>query len=230
MINLIIHGPTGKFGKTIINSLQNNSNIKYSSAEPNVYAHKVNYIGYIDRFTNYQLFFNNLASISNIVLLDVTSDIGCYFLLKNLIENKIYYPLVIGSTGNLPFDLIKEYSIHTQVAQISNFSDGITNILNILPQINLPNSDIKIFETHHTEKKDAPSGTAKTLADKIKLSHSKIFSAREGDVYGVHEIIYENDNEKITIIHESKNRNIFAIGCIKWIEKIITLEKGLYQN
>jgi len=230
MINLIIHGPTGKFGKTIINSLHNNSNIKYSSAEPNVYVHKVNYVGYIDRFTNYQLFFNNLASISNIVLLDITSDIGCYFLLKNLIENKIYYPLVIGSTGNLPFDLIKEYSIHAQVAQISNFSDGITNILNILPQINLPDSNIKIFETHHTEKKDAPSGTAKTLADKIKLSHSKIFSAREGDVCGMHEIIYENDNEKITIIHESKNRNIFAIGCIKWIEKIITLEKGIYQN
>jgi 4-hydroxy-tetrahydrodipicolinate reductase len=150
--------------------------------------------------------------------------------LKNLIENKIYYPLVIGSTGDLPFDLIKEYSTHAPVAQISNFYDGITNILNILPQINLPNSDIKIFETHHTEKKDAPSGTAKTLADKIKLSHSKIFSAREGDVYGIHEIIYENDNEKISIIHESKNRNIFAIGCIKWIEKIITLEKGLYQN
>lgn len=139
MINLIIHGPTGKFGKTIINSLHNNSNIKY--------------IGYIDRFTNYQLFFKNLESISNIVLLDITSDIGCYFLLKNLIENKIYYPLVIGSTGNLPFDLIKEYSIHAQVAQISNFSDGITNILNILPQINLPDSNIKIFETHHTEKK-----------------------------------------------------------------------------
>jgi 4-hydroxy-tetrahydrodipicolinate reductase len=216
MINLIIHGTTGKFGKTIINSQHNNSNIKF--------------IGYIDRFTNYQLFFNNLASISNIVLLDVTSDIGCYFLLKNLIENKIYYPLVIGSTGDLPFDLIKEYSTHAPVAQISNFSDGITNILKILPQINLPNSDIKIFETHHTEKKDAPSGTAKTLADKIKLSHSKIFSAREGDVYGIHEIIYENDNEKITIIHESKNRNIFAIGCIKWIEKIITLDKGLYQN
>lgn len=216
MINLIIHGPTGKFGKTIINFLNEKSNIKY--------------IGYIDRFTNYQLFFNNLSSVSNIVLLDITSDVGCSFLLKNLIENKIYYPLVIGSTGNLPFDLIKEYSIQAPVAQISNFANGITNILNILPQIDLPDSNITIFETHHTEKKDAPSGTAKTLADKIGLSHSKIFSAREGDIYGIHEIIYENDNEKITIIHESKNRNIFAIGCIKWIEKIITLEKGLYQN
>ena len=87
---------------------------------------------------------------------------------------------------------------------------------------------IKIYETHHKQKKDAPSGTAKTLADQINLAHSQIFSAREGEVYGLHEVIYENENEKITITHEILNKNIFAIGCIKWIEKINILRFGLY--
>jgi 4-hydroxy-tetrahydrodipicolinate reductase len=216
MINLIIHGPSGKFGKTILNCIKDNTNIAY--------------IGFIDRNTDYLVFFHNLFTYSNVVIVDITSESGCKFLLENLIKNKIYYPLIIGTTGNLPIDLINEYSNNVPVAQISNFSDGISSILEILPKINLPNSNIKILETHHKQKKDAPSGTAKTLANKIELSHSKIFSAREGDVFGIHEIIYENENERITIIHESKNRNIFALGCIKWIEKIISLENGLYKN
>jgi 4-hydroxy-tetrahydrodipicolinate reductase len=216
-INLIIHGHNGKFGKTILECIKDNKNI--------------NYIGNINRTTDYSSqLFQNLITNSNIVILDITSDIGCHSLLENLIKNKIYFPLIIGSTGNLPLNLINEYSKHVAVAQISNFSDGISTILKILPQINMPNMEIKIYETHHKQKKDMPSGTAKTLADEINLPHSQIFSAREDNTYGIHEIIYENDYEKITIIHETKNRNIFAIGCIKWIEKINVFENGLYKN
>ena len=216
-INLIIHGHNGKLGRTILDCLKDNKDI--------------NYIGNIDRTTDYSSqLFQNLLSKKNIVILDITSDIGCNSLLENLIKNKIYYPLIIGSTGNLPTKLINEYATHVAVAQISNFSDGISTILEVLPQINIPNMSIKIYETHHKHKKDAPSGTAKTLADKILLPHSHIFSAREEEIYGLHEVIYENENEKITIIHEVKNKNIFAIGCIKWIEKINKSAIRLYKN
>jgi 4-hydroxy-tetrahydrodipicolinate reductase len=216
MINLIIHGTSGKFGKTILNCIKDNTNIAY--------------IGFIDRNTDYLVFFHNIFTYSNVVIVDITSESGCKFLLENLIKNKIYYPLIIGTTGNLPIDLINEYSNNVPVAQISNFSDGISSILEILPKINLPNSDIKILETHHKQKKDAPSGTAKTLADKINLDHSKIFFAREGEIYGIHEVIYETPSETITIKHEVKNSNIFAIGCLNWIEKILKLSINWFRS
>jgi len=216
-INLIIHGHNGKLGRTVIDCLKDNKNI--------------NYIANIDRTTNYtSQLFQGLLSNTNIVILDVTSDIGCKSLLENLIQNQLYYPLIIGSTGDLPIKLIDDYSKFVAVAQISNFSDGISTMIDILPKINIPNSSIKIYETHHKHKKDAPSGTAKTLADKILLPYSHIFSAREGEIYGIHEVIYENENEKITITHEILNKNIFAIGCIKWIEKINISAIGLYKN
>ena len=216
-IDLIIHGVSGKLGRTILDCLKYNKNI--------------NYIGCIDRTTDYSSeFIKNLSSFANIVILDVTSDIGCNSLLENLIKHKLYYPLIIGSTGNLPVKLIEEYSKYRAVAQISNFSDGISSMLEVLPKINIPNSSIKIYETHHTQKRDAPSGTAKTLANKINLPYSHIFSAREGDIYGIHEVIYENKYEKITITHEVIDKNIFAMGCLKWIEKINTSAIGLYKN
>ena len=217
IINLIIHGVSGKLGRTILDCLKYNKNI--------------NYIGCIDRNTDYSSeFFKNLSSISNIVLLDVTSDIGCNSLLENLIKHKLYYPLIIGSTGDLPVKLIEEYSKHKAVAQISNFSDGISSMLEVIPKINIPNSSIKIYETHHKQKRDAPSGTAKTLANQINLPYSQIFSAREGEIYGIHEVVYENKFEKITITHEVIDKNIFAMGCLKWIEKINVSEVGLYKN
>ena len=211
----MIHGHTGKLGKKIINNLGKNLNI--------------NYLGFINtRDENFD--YSILQINQNLVIVDVTIDIACRKLLTILISKNIYVPLIIGTTGDLPVDLITEYSNHTSVAQISNFSDGITSVLNILPQINISDSKIQIFETHHIHKRDGPSGTAKTLADKINLPHSELFFSREGEVYGIHEVKYETPYEIVTIKHEVKDPNIFAIGCLKWIEKIINLSKGYYKN
>jgi 4-hydroxy-tetrahydrodipicolinate reductase len=214
MINLLLHGHMGKLGNKILNNLDKNLNI--------------NYLGFIN--TRDENFDYTILKSSNIVIVDVTIDIACKKLLTILLSKEIYVPLIIGTTGDLPNDLIKTYSSFAPVAQISNFSDGINSILNILPQINIPSANINIYETHHILKKDNPSGTAKTLANKINLPHSKIFYAREGEIYGIHEVKYETPYEIITIKHEVKDSNIFAIGCLKWVEKIYNLPKGYYQN
>ena len=216
MINLILHGHTGKLGKKILNNLDKNLNI--------------NYLGFIN--TRDENFDYSILQTSNIVIVDVTIDIACKKLLTILLSKQIYVPLIIGTTGDLPINLIEEYSKHAAVAQISNFSNGISSILNILPLItsNIQNAHIKIYETHHIHKKDGPSGTAKTLADKINLDYSNLFFAREGEIYGIHEVIYETPYETITIKHEVKNPNIFAIGCLNWIEKISKLSNGYYKN
>jgi 4-hydroxy-tetrahydrodipicolinate reductase len=216
MINLLIHGHTGKLGKKIISNVNKNPNI--------------NYLGNID--IRKEDFNQSILRTENVVIVDVTIDVACKNLIEYLISNQIYVPLIIGTTGNLPIDLIKTYSTFVPVAQISNFSEGINTILNILPIINMniPDAKTQIFETHHIHKKDSPSGTAKTLADKINLPYSNIFYSREGEVYGIHEVKFETPSEIITIKHEVKDHNIFAIGCLKWVEKISKEKNGYYQN
>jgi 4-hydroxy-tetrahydrodipicolinate reductase len=93
-----------------------------------------------------------------------------------------------------------------------------------------PEYGIYTEEIHHTRKKDAPSGTAITLANAIlerierkaqwtlnEANHKEdlvIYAKRIGDVTGTHEIVYDSEIDSITIRHEAKNRKGFAYGAI----------------
>ena len=88
----------------------------------------------------------------------------------------------------------------------------------------------QIEEIHHTEKLDSPSGTAITLAEDLMQEHSRykswknekttestvlpIHSIREPNVPGTHVITYESEIDKISILHEAKNRKGFALGAV----------------
>ena len=73
-------------------------------------------------------------------------------------------------------------------------------------------------EAHHIHKKDAPSGTAKTLAEIVeKASEAKvenIESIREGEIIGDHTVFFESEEDVITVFHHAKNRDIFAKGAL----------------
>jgi 4-hydroxy-tetrahydrodipicolinate reductase len=147
-------------------------------------------------------------------------------------------PVVCGTTGwveNLP-ELKKE--IQEQGSTLfwsSNFSLGV----NVFMEMNkylaklmnrFPEYDVEMTEVHHTQKLDAPSGTAITLAEGIlenlerKTVWSKetasgadaiaIKSIREGQVPGIHTIVYESDVDTITITHDAKNREGLALGAV----------------
>jgi 4-hydroxy-tetrahydrodipicolinate reductase len=103
-------------------------------------------------------------------------------------------------------------------------------MLNSLKSLILSKSSIEISETHHIHKKDAPSGTAKTLADEINVNYSEIVSYRESNVIGVHTITIKNEYEKITLTHETINSDVFAQGCIKIISNIFSKDIGLYYK
>jgi len=117
----------------------------------------------------------------------------------------------------------------------SNFSLGV----NIFMAVNkylagimnqFPNYNVEMTEVHHTQKLDAPSGTAITLAEEIlekldrkdkwvKESETKptdmaIKSIREGQVPGIHTIRYESEVDSITITHDAKSREGFALGAV----------------
>ena len=81
-----------------------------------------------------------------------------------------------------------------------------------------------IHEIHHTEKIDAPSGTAKTLEkqmDEILNNNTPITAERIADETGTHTVTYRSSVDEIEIKHTAKNRNGFAMGAIiaaEWIQ------------
>jgi 4-hydroxy-tetrahydrodipicolinate reductase len=81
-------------------------------------------------------------------------------------------------------------------------------------------------------KKDAPSGTAKTLADILKAvrdSEIPTQSIREGDVVGEHTVIFSGPGESLELTHRAANRGIFARGALRAAKWIINKPPGLYS-
>jgi 4-hydroxy-tetrahydrodipicolinate reductase len=90
----------------------------------------------------------------------------------------------------------------------------------------------EIVETHHKMKKDAPSGTAKTLAEILKaVRHSEIpiESIREGDIVGDHTVIFGGPGERLELTHRAANRGIFALGALRAAKWIVDKPPALYS-
>lgn len=89
----------------------------------------------------------------------------------------------------------------------------------------------QIFERHHAQKKDAPSGTALTLQNVIRDAcgaELEIISFREGDVVGMHEVVFDSPNDTIYLCHDSKSRRGFAEGAVRAAEWLAG-KKGFYE-
>ncbi|MBI2966513.1 MAG: 4-hydroxy-tetrahydrodipicolinate reductase [Bacteroidetes bacterium] len=105
---------------------------------------------------------------------------------------------------------------------------------------------VKVKETHHLHKKDAPSGTAVKLAEQILQVYDgakkkwtlgdsydpavlPVISERKGEVTGIHSVLYESDNDTIEIIHNAKSRYAFALGAVVGAEWLVrTGKKGVF--
>lgn len=164
-------------------------------------------------------------------------------------------PIVVGTTGwYADFERITQLCLKNNQALFyaTNFSLGV----NIFSAINkklasmmnrFPDYDLSISETHHTQKLDAPSGTAISLAEGIlgEIDRKKsweligenqsapsdvigIKAYRLPDVPGTHEIVYHSSVDQIKIIHEAKNRTGFAIGALLAAEWVWN-KKGVFN-
>lgn len=147
--------------------------------------------------------------------------------------------VVSGTTGwtNQLQDLRNEIDAHGYTLfWASNFSIGVNLFFEAnrrLAQLMNPyiQYDVRMSETHHTEKKDAPSGTAITLAEQIigcldykskwclgtKATDSNaipIEAIREGKVPGIHTVVYDSNADTITFTHAAKSREGFALGAV----------------
>ncbi|PYL59617.1 MAG: 4-hydroxy-tetrahydrodipicolinate reductase [Verrucomicrobia bacterium] len=147
--------------------------------------------------------------------------------------------LVIGTTGHSQEQrrTIEEAARSLPIVFASNFSVGV----NVLFWLTRKTSELlgqdfnpEIIETHHKMKKDAPSGTAKTLADVLKTtqklqSEISIQSIREGEVVGEHAVIFMGPGERLELTHRAASREIFARGALRAAHWIMGKPPGLYS-
>jgi len=160
-------------------------------------------------------------------------------------------PVVSGSTGwvnQLPEAEAICRKSNGGFFYASNYSVGV----NIFYRVNkllaslmakTPGYSLEVEEIHHTQKLDAPSGTAITLADVIasefpeksgwtmdpgdKADHILIKARREGNVPGTHTVSYASEVDEITFTHQAKNRKGLALGAILAAEFMVG-KKGIF--
>jgi 4-hydroxy-tetrahydrodipicolinate reductase len=143
--------------------------------------------------------------------------------------------LVIGTTGHSPEQrqLIEETAGKLPIVFASNFSVGVNALFALTRQAaEIFGSEFapRITETHHKMKKDAPSGTAKTLREILKETQQvPIESIREGDVVGEHTVTFAGPNERLELTHRAGSREIFARGALRAAQWIFGKPAQLYS-
>lgn len=141
-------------------------------------------------------------------------------------------PYIIGTTGLKDISEIKKYSKKIPILVSANFSIGVNTLYKLTKSATklLKDFDIDIIETHHKMKRDAPSGTAKKLAEIIRSENkeAKVYSIRAGDIVGEHNVMFVGNGERIELVHRATSRNAFASGVIKAIRFIVKQKPGFF--
>ena len=144
--------------------------------------------------------------------------------------------LVIGTTGhsNTEKQELSEAVREIPVVWSSNFSTGVNVLFYVARAVAqlFPAANVEIAETHHTKKKDAPSGTAKRLQEILTLARGEnvqVHSFRVGDVIGDHTVTFATKDEKLEFTHSAIDRATFARGALRAAKWIVKQKPGFYD-
>lgn len=153
-------------------------------------------------------------------------------------------PVLSGSTGWLEHKAEVDALCRQQGGAFfysSNYSLGVNVLFRLnrwLAKVMAPMEqyDVKIEETHHIHKLDAPSGTAATLAEDMAVASKgakvvakeDIISYREGEVPGIHTITYDSEEDTLTVSHSAKSRRGLALGAVLAAEWLVS-RKGVFS-
>ncbi|WP_313100645.1 4-hydroxy-tetrahydrodipicolinate reductase [Epilithonimonas sp.] len=174
------------------------------------------------------------------VVIEFSNPEAAFENIKVCLENKI--PVICGTTGWLDKKAeIERIAVEQNSAFLygSNFSLGVNLFFALNEKLaklmnNVDEYQCQLEEIHHIHKKDAPSGTAISIAEGIienskyeawKMDETKdkelgIFAIREDEVPGTHSVFYRSEVDEIEIKHTAFNRNGFALGAViaaEWI-------------
>jgi len=140
-------------------------------------------------------------------------------------------PVVVGTTGWYP--QLEKLSREVEqrggaLLTAPNFSVGVAVFDRVVAEAarlfgQLAGFDAHLVETHHAAKKDAPSGTAGALARTAEAALGRavpVTSIRTGSVPGTHEVIFDAPFEQVRLVHEARDRRVFAEGALvaaRWL-------------
>lgn len=165
--------------------------------------------------------------------------------------------LVIGTTGHTPEEQarIRAAARTIPIVWSSNYSTGVNTLFWLTRKAAEtlgPDFDLEIVEMHHRHKKDAPSGTADTLArilaavrkeqlEKV-IRHGRqgitgertkeeigMHSLRGGDVVGDHTVIFAGSGERLELTHKASSRDILANGALRAAQWVAGQKPGIYD-
>jgi len=236
MTKIIITGSKGRMGRTLISCAAHHPELQV--------------VGQIDQG-------DDLRSVigQGDVVVDFSSHSATPAIAALCAEHK--KAMVIGTTGHSLEGKAQIANCQSQIPIVlsSNFSTGVNTLFWLTRkagEILGPGFDLEIVEMHHRLKRDAPSGTAKTLAeilaavrkqqlDKV-ARHGRagmvgertaeeigVHSVRGGDVVGDHTVIFAGIGERVELTHKASTRETFANGALRAAQWVVQQPPGLYD-
>lgn len=183
------------------------------------------------------------------VLIDFTIASAAVGNVKMAARNNV--ALVVGTTGISPeqrAEMEQAIKGHVPAVISSNFSLGMNIFWQLVRESAklLKDYDIEVIEAHHRNKKDAPSGTAKTILqilDEEVGSRKKLYGRegmmergneigvhviRGGDIVGDHSVMFSKNFETIELSHRAYDRSVFASGAVRAVRWVVGKKPGIY--
>jgi len=231
MIKLAVSGCHGRMGNRITHLAAQDKNFAIATLLERADHPKTN-----EAINGHKVSTNNDALKGNDVLIEFTLPSATLTNLAACVKHNV--KMVIGTTGFKPEEIeqIKAASQKIPIVFASNMSVGVNVVFKLIQMTaekTKANYTINMSETHHVHKLDAPSGTAKTLAEIAEKASGKkvenIKSIREGEVIGDHSVVFESSEDIITISHHAKSRDIFAKGALVAAKFLANKNKGLFN-
>lgn len=228
-IGIVGYGKMGKRIAELAEQLGHSVPVKIDSKNKS----ELNSIKEIDvaiEFTNPEVAISNFELLAKQGIPTVTGSTGWH--------DELEYVQGLFAKTNTPFFYASNFSIGVHI------TNGVAAYLSKLIS-NYPEYAGEIEEWHHTQKLDAPSGTAITLANTVIENH-KIYSDyacniegepphilpikayREGNIPGTHIIRFESEIDAISLKHEAKSRDGFAMGAIKAATFLVEQSHGTF--
>ncbi len=245
MVNIIMHGCSGRMGQII-------SGLAASDENVNIVAG----IDIVDNGNNSYPVFTNIkdCDVAADVIIDFASAKAVDALLDYVEDRQI--PVVLCTTGLSEEQLarVEEVSKKVAVLKSANMSLGINTLFKVLksvaPLLAEAGFDIEVVEKHHHFKLDAPSGTAIALADAVNESLPEKYdyrfdrsadrmarpkneigfsAVRAGTIVGEHDVIFAGEDEVITFSHTAYSRSVFGKGAIEAAKFLSGKPAGYYS-
>jgi 4-hydroxy-tetrahydrodipicolinate reductase len=218
-LRIVLHGAMGRMGQRIAASIPAERGCQIIQA--------------IDRDDELQV----KAGEADVVI-DFSSDEGAAR--ASQAATTLGCALLVGTTGlsQASLEAIERTSTRVPAMVAPNTSLGVAVTRRLVADAArlLPGFDIDIVETHHMRKLDAPSGTARSLAEAVArgtgkpMNPARIHAIRAGDVIGEHVVTYSGAGERVIITHAATSRDLFALGALRMARWLVRQRPGMHVS